>query len=81
MLQFYTLISSRNMFQGVAEALLLELQRTAEILKDINKLKAQLRTDVTPDEIEAIRSVTEAFVEEIAPLAALMALQGLFSTL
>ncbi len=51
------------------------MQRTAEILRDIQKLKAHLKTETSPAELSAIREVTETFMEEVAPIAALMALQ------
>lgn len=59
---------------GVADALLEEMRRTAEILEDINELKNHVKLDITPKRLEQLKEVAGQFMEDVMPIASLLAL-------
>jgi len=61
----------------MALALLAEVRNTADVMEDIDRLKAHLRVNVSKQEMEDMRTAAGAFMEDLAPIAALLALNQL----
>jgi len=61
----------------VIEALMAELLRTAEVLRDIEELKKHIKEEVTPERVEELRECADIVLETVMPIAGLVALGDL----
>lgn len=58
----------------VAKGLMEELEHTAEVLSDINLLQKYISETITPDHLAWLQSCAAEFMENVVPIASLLAL-------
>ncbi|ODM91758.1 Sterile alpha motif domain-containing protein 15 [Orchesella cincta] len=59
---------------GVANALIDELYKTVAVLNDINQLQLHIKENITKDELNMFTTSAQILMEEVAPIAGLLAL-------